>query len=464
MNLRSPRRLAIASAAVVLLGGLTALPATGAIGSPAQSLRPIAVNKAPSSAATAGDSAAAAAPTAKRSSARTSDRRRTGGKGRILVAQKLRLPPRQLPQVPTEPEPTPETEPTSPPSTGSGEGRDPLLWPYPSDSFWNYPRGDSAALVPAGLKAPTMKSLAAEEDLLFITPDAPLVPVKTTDAAWRGDRTRCGSRTGGTTFAGLPIAARGWTTEDSYWGSRPNHSAAVVMPDYTLIETQPLHVCKDGVVVSQYASPKWRDNSILTGGTKASPGAGSHGGSYLSAFGGTIRLGEWTRGGVIPHAIKIEIDSVQYISYDQGGYRWPATRADQHAPTSYGGSNKALRMGALLTLPPSFDTESLTSEPARILARTLQRYGAYVVDSTSRDVIAYATEWGPQGRVLDEFKQEWGFPMDGLAAKASGRQKTFLQEIDLITTSLAVVSDNGPDNIGGAGARMAPFAPPLRMP
>ncbi|CAN5358199.1 hypothetical protein BH09ACT12_BH09ACT12_24700 [soil metagenome] len=355
-----------------------------------------------------------------------------------------------------EPEPEPDPEPSA--------ERDPLLWPYPSDSLWNTPRGDAASLIPAAIAAPTMKSLAAEEDLLFLTPDAPLQPVLATDAGWLPDRTRCGSRTGATLLPGLPIDADGFTTEGTYWGSRPNHSAAVVMPDYTLVDTQPLHVCTDGTVVSQYASPLWRGSSILTGGTADAVGAGSHGGSYLSAFGGTIRLGEWTHGGEIRHALKIEIDGSRYLSLTGGGFRWPAIRADAAATTKYGGLLPSLRMGSLLTLPPSYDVSALSSEPARILARALQRYGAYIVDNAGRDVVAYATEWGPQGRVLDEFEQEWGFAMTGLATRTTGAQRTFLAEVDAITTSLAVVDDNTVASIGGAGERLAPWAPPLAVP
>lgn len=392
----------------------------------------------------------------RRHGASATSQRRHRAVGGILVAHRLRLPHQQG-NVP---------RPTYPPPTDPGQGgtRNPLTWPFPATSIWNHPRGDNARLVSAGLRPPALKSFAAEEDLLFVTPNAPMVPVMAHNAAWSPSKTRCGSRTGETLFPGLPIATGSWTTEGTYWGSRPNHSAAVVLPDYTLIETQPLHVCKDGTVVSQYASPLWRGSSIISGAEPRAPGYGSHGGSYLSAFGGTIRLGEWTPGGAIRHAVKIEVDGHQYLSLANGGRRWPATRADQGKTTAYGGKLAALRMGALLTLPPSFDISSLSTEPARILARALKGYGAYIVDNAGRDVVAYATEWGAQGRVLDDFERDWGYSASGLASSSSGGQRAFLTDIDRLTTALSVVDDNAPGNVGGAGNRLAPWAPPFRRP
>lgn len=50
------------------------------------------------------------------------------------------------------------------------------------------------------------------------------------------------------------------------------------------------------------------------------------------------------------------------------------------------------------------------TEPGKYLARAFQDYGAYLVDGTGWSVYAIETEWGPGGRVIDEFQKAWGFP------------------------------------------------------
>lgn len=339
--------------------------------------------------------------------------------------------------------------------------RDPLLWPYPSRSIWNHPIGSDAVMVPLGMKAPTARTVAVEDDILIIAPNAPQRPILEHNAGWSRTMSRCGSLTGRTLKTGVPIPG-GWTTDPGFYGLTPNHSAAIVMPDLTLYETQPLHVCPDGKVVSQYAASRWQGNSILTGGMPENLGEGSHGGSFMTAFGGTIRLGEWVPGGEIPHVMKIEVDSTKHLWGGTGDkFRWPARVADANS-AHYGGTVPAARMGALLALPKSFPVASLTSEPARIMAKAMQGYGAYIVDETGRDTVAFATEWGPQGRVTTEFKNTWGFPLDGHVTQATGAHLAYLKDMEKIYTSLAVVNDNSPTNVGGAGTRMAPWAAPLK--
>ena len=336
--------------------------------------------------------------------------------------------------------------------------RDPLTWPYPSDSIWNHPRGDAARLVPFPL-APRSGTLSTEEDLIIIEPDAPGRDLVSTTAGWQPGASRCDEATGEVLAEGLPIP-EGWFTDPGYTGRTPNQAAAIVMPDLTVFETQPLHVCQDGTAVSQEAQPDWRGNSIVTGGTAEDPGSGAHGGSGMTAFGGTIRLGEWVPGGQIRHALKITLDASQLSAF-AGGYRWPAQNADQYWDGTYVGDVPAARMGALMTLPPWFNLENLQTEPARILAEALMGYGAYIVDDTGWDTVGIAVEWGPQGRVKDEFSEEWGFPIAGHIGNVGGDQLHFLEDLSLIYSVMHVVDDNDPDSLGGAGKPMAPFAPPL---
>lgn len=57
-------------------------------------------------------------------------------------------------------------------------------------------------------------------------------------------------------------------------------------------------------------------------------------------------------------------------------YVYPATSGD----TTYKANEGRIPMGALLMLPPDFNTSSITSQPLRKVANTLKTYGAYVVD------------------------------------------------------------------------------------
>jgi hypothetical protein len=343
------------------------------------------------------------------------------------------------------------------PAVGADGLRNPLLWPYAADSIWNTPLGAAGRRVPLPVAPPTEQTLAVEEDLIVMSPSSPLRPVYQHDASWSG-ASRCGSGTGGVLAPAVPIPL-GWHTDPGYVGATPNQAAAILMPDGSVLETQPLHVCSDGTVVSEYAPPAWRTGSLRSGGA-GTPGA--HGGSHLTALGGTIRVGEWAPGRrVIPHVLKIELPAAQYLSPADGGFRWPARAADHDSWRYYAGPSSEARMGSLLALPTDFDADSLQTEPARILARTLTDYGAYVVDDTARSAVAFATEWGPAGRVIDEFRDDWGFDLAGNLPDATGIQREFLEDVVRIYSRLQVVADNGPDDVGGAGPRLAPWAPPL---
>ncbi len=362
--------------------------------------------------------------------------------------------PLTTPAAPTTPSATsPDALPSELPTA-----RDPRTWPYPADSIWNHPRGDAASLVPFPLTT-TQRTLAPEEDVIILAPDAPVQDVYATTAGWDPGQTRCGAITDDVLVPGLPIPT-GWATDPGYFGTTPNQSAAVLLPDDTLVELQPFHICPDGRVTAQYAPSAWRGSSILTGGVPGDIGGGAHGGSGLTAFGGTIRLGEWVPGGRIPHALKVTIDG-SLLSSAAGGFRWPADRADSGYEVGYRGSQTAARMGALLTLAPDFDVDGLATEAARILARTLVGYGAYVVDGAGRSTVGLAVEWGPQGRVLDEFQSAWGYSFTGRVAEATGEQRDFLADLVTIEAALQIVDDNGPESIGGTGAPLAPSAPPL---
>lgn len=143
------------------------------------------------------------------------------------------------------------------------------------------------------------------------------------------------------------------------------------------------------------------------------------------------------------------------LYYDDvtNGFRWPAKRADGYAKGNYGTertkpANRECRMGALVVLPPFINLDSLQFEtiPGRILAQAFLDYGAYIVDDTAWDVYAIVTEWGPDGRVADEFEEKWGFSM-----KQSTKETPWSRDMDRIFLNLYVVVNNSPKTIGGGG-------------
>ena len=180
---------------------------------------------------------------------------------------------------------------------------------------------------------------------------------------------------------------------------------------------------------------------------------GSHGGSGLSALGGSIRKGELTGDAPIRHALKVDIFAAKYAFYgdDRKGFRWPAARADRYAKERYKGTNRAVAMGSLLALPPDVTEASaaLKTPIGKKLFRALQDYGAYVVDDAAWDCHYLCAEQGVAGEVEKKF----GFKLEG--------SKEVLADINALFTRLAVVDNNAPDRIGGGGKPRVALAPPL---
>jgi len=120
-------------------------------------------------------------------------------------------------------------------------------------------------------------------------------------------------------------------------------------------------------------------------------------------------------------------------------------------------------MGSLLAIPASVNIDSLglETEPAKILARAFQDYGAYAVDDTAWSVYAIETEFGPQGRVEDEFNTAWGFPINAASktvpwARDMDRLFGALNVVDNWdeTQWLSVSASNGTQGVGGGAPRV----------
>jgi hypothetical protein len=83
---------------------------------------------------------------------------------------------------------------------------------------------------------------------------------------------------------------------------------------------------------------------------------------------GLIRPSE-VQAGVIAHALAISMPMTA------ASFRWPATTSDGH-------TTGGLPMGTRLQLSPTFDISVLPADQ-RVIAKALQTYGAYVVDTSS---------------------------------------------------------------------------------
>jgi hypothetical protein len=193
--------------------------------------------------------------------------------------------------------------------------------------------------------------------------------------------------------------------------------------------------------------------------------AGSHGGSGMSAIGGSLRVGELRPGSQGPrHALKVNVYAKQSIyrctSY-RDCFRWPATAADSYAVGFYGtngnNNNSAMKMGALLALPSWVNIAGmgLETEPGRQLAWTMQNYGAYVVDDTYGPAFALNAEDGPDGSVRKQFKADYGFELEQRVINNT----PWTRDMQRLVKALHVVNNNSATSIGGGGTPRQPLAP-----
>lgn len=335
--------------------------------------------------------------------------------------------------------------------------RDAVQWPFSSTSIWNTPIGQRAVYVAANLNdqpgadgwAP-MPQIDAER--IVLKPTSPLTPLYRSDAGWSGaDRCTPGRRL----LARVPIPAS-YTVPNAV-----SNSAAVFLgtDGRTLLQTQPLARCVGkGPATALLMFP-----AVDLYGEGRS---GAHGGSRLSALGGSLRLGELRPRTVIRHALKINLygrEAFAQCSRPSECFRWPAQSADNNAVMTYGVDNPndggVVRMGALLAIPAWRDLASLglETEPARLLAWTLQHYGAYLVDDTGGPAFAIAAEDGPDGALSAQFKADWGFEFEQRVRD----QTPWVRDMQRLIRVLHVVVNNSPRSVGGGGKPLQPMAPPL---
>ena len=171
--------------------------------------------------------------------------------------------------------------------------RDPKRWPFAATSIWNMPIGDRAQFVPAHIEASKRIGNFAEEEVIVLEPRAPMVDLLQSNADWDRSRDRCTPEPSHNVIDRVPIP-KDFVTEPKL-GATDDNAAAILRADgRTLHQSQPLVCCANGVATTHY---RFDDTDLYGDGI-----AGAHGGSGLSALGGTIRLRELVSGGTIRHA------------------------------------------------------------------------------------------------------------------------------------------------------------------
>ncbi len=180
-----------------------------------------------------------------------------------------------------------------------------------------------------------------------------------------------------------------------------------------------------------------------------------HGGSSLSAMGGTLRKGELTGDQPIRHALAINLWG-NYLYFDRStgsGHVWPAGSHDGAAASTYRGRDRNLRMGSLLAIPPSVSEGSLKLETkaGRKLFHALQDYGTYVVDDSGQN----SQDLNIEKSAEDELRRTV------TGGKPIYQYGPLSRDVTKLMKQARVVLNNGPDSVGGGGKPRAPKAPKI---
>lgn len=365
-------------------------------------------------------------------------------------------------------------------SVAAAGTRNALNWPFASTSLWNMPIGSGARYVAAGLYFTATPNSTeywyplpqSDHERIVLTPGSPVTNVYISNVGWSGGN-RCNSQAG--VFFQAPIPAAFVVAN-----STENNGAAILLSDgATVVQTQPFTRCPGYSYATTmkipYSLSAWEYN-IKTGDGRL----GAHGASSLSTLGGTIRMGELRPGTEMRHALKVNLYSAANLGLCTGNFAacftWPAATADTYAAqsgTGYGSltgnTNTAMKMGALLAIPATINLSNigLQSVPGKMLAWTLQNYGAYIVDTRTGPGFDLSIEDGAAGNKADEFQSDYGYPFDGRLGYATLKnslgqptpQATWAADLRLLIGYLSVVTNNSASSVGGGGTPRQPLAP-----
>lgn len=303
-------------------------------------------------------------------------------------------------------------------TTTAPEGpRNPALWPFSSDSPWNTPIGSKATFRSVGA-ADTVSLLDSRIEFWVNAQEYshPIVQAAQSDplVRVRYERTNRGPLVAGSVEIRVPAAATPAAGADG-------HLHVLDPNGRTAHEFFSFRRTADGATSSYYVASDLTGPGILEGGTRAYGG---------SALGGLIRRWE-LEAGQIRHVLALALTGGQL----QRGPVWPADEEDATAHATYSG---LVPLGTLLAIPVTVDIGGLALSPAgRAVAVALQNFGAYVVD---------------QATVMT-FYAEPTVPKDQIEAIRA--------DLPRIRRELRIVSNNGPNSVGGGGRPLVSPAPPL---
>eukprot|EP00037_Helgoeca_nana_P006337 m.58457 g.58457 ORF g.58457 m.58457 type:complete len:772 (+) comp17225_c0_seq1:86-2401(+) len=366
--------------------------------------------------------------------------------------------------------------------------RDRFTRPFATQSIWNMPIGSNAsyAVLPGLFAGESAQHRGApvliQNDQDNIVRVGPLDPtVDWYSQGWWGPTPT--NHCAPVTPTSQPVSRIALPANFTTPPGEGNNALAVLLSDNrTVVQTQPAYRCTPGSpLFSKWGNatdgcPQQFPNTTDILGDGA---LGAHGGSGLSAIGGTVRLGELGPGGTIQHAIKLEFfgdawywgaTTLQPSTQENGGrtqYTWPATGSDDdsvsrgHKPPGYSGTSPHIVPGALLALPPLVATQLLIKHPIALKIReALTSYGGYLVDSSSgyANKVSICMAQGVNEELQSAYNVSFAAP-HGVTARGQGAD--LYGELVLLLQNLHAVVNNGPETIGGGGTPLVPLAPPL---
>lgn len=349
--------------------------------------------------------------------------------------------------------------------------RDRFLAPFTPTSIWNHPIGSSAHYIPAGIysgspSSRTSPPVCFHNDLEYAVLATPSTP----NLTWMDTS---GDFPGSCSTIAKPVSTLPFPPTFTTSCDPNNAGAAVLLPDNrTLVQLQPLYRHNLTHFVAWYHTgapiPFPWEMDILGDGA-----LGAHGGSGLSAIGGSIRSGELSATTPpITHALKLELWAhafyfANWTTMDpKSAYTWPATGSDSYTfntqGAGYNGTNPYLKPGALLAVPPATSATlapTLTTTPAAKILHALTFYGAYIVDDTGSR--AGGGAFCAQDTVNAEVEAEYGYSIAISKPLTPTQGGDFYKDLVAIYQALSVVVNNGPESVGGGGVPLAPMAPPI---
>ncbi|MFN8037032.1 MAG: PA14 domain-containing protein [Acidimicrobiia bacterium] len=301
------------------------------------------------------------------------------------------------------PAPAPSPAPAPAPAPGT---RDAALWPFSASGPWNVPRGEGATFTTDARTSDVRSGVG------WVNAGSWSQPVYVAAAS---DPLRTVSGRNQTLRYQIPAGARPSPDDDAEMN--------VISPDHRWVNEIYGAVGPDG---GGNYSTSW---NLLSPIDLQGPGGGADLGiraSGVPAIAGLIRTWE-LNGGSIKHAIAVSLSQSKML---YGPYVWPAVRDDP-----FGNQGGHVPMGTFFAIPSNVNVNALgLSAGGLMLAKALQDYGGYVVDTGGA---MYAEQ----------------------SAEGNARLAEMRDDLGRIMAQVQVVTNNSSSNPGGGGSPRAPFAP-----